>query len=101
MVFGMINVDAVVKSPNIQILGPDAADLDIQEVVGIGRRGAEDFCAGSGNQNRVGIDIRRSSGGSHLLGVIEEQVGYSGADSLQGQKRAVGVGYEECRGDGG
>src|SRR5208282_6329488 len=101
MVVRMVDVDIVMKGPDEHVLDREASGLDVQEVVGIGHGGAGNFRAGSGHQNRVGINIGGGSAGGHLVGVMEEHIGDSSPDALQGEEGAAPVGYQERGGDRG
>ena len=100
-VLRVIDVDANMKGPDGQILDHDSADFDIQKIVRVGRRGADHFRSGSGHQNRVGIDIGGGRGAGYLVRIMEQKIGDSCTDSLQGEKGAVGVGDQYSGCDGG
>src|SRR5258708_20231327 len=95
MVVRMVDVDAYIERPDEQILGDDPAALDVQEVVGIGHQGANHFRARRGRNDSVGVDVGSRSGSLDLVRVMEEQVGDSSTDSLQGQEGGAGIDDKE------
>src|SRR5258708_33444419 len=95
MVVRMVDVDAYIERPDEQILGDAPATLDVQEVVGIGHQGANHFRGRRGRKDSEGADVGSRSSSPDLVRVMEEQVGHSGPESLQGYEGGAGRGDQE------
>src|SRR5579863_3508227 len=99
-VISMIDVDTNIKGSYEQILGDNSTVaarriIDVKEVVGIGYCRAGYFGGGKVRHDRIRINGGSRSAGIDLVRVMEYQIGYSRPETIQSDKRRIGVGDQK------